>query len=380
MVRLALFRGHRSSRRTSCSRGPGRIAVRGPVHTCWTDTSRPPPDQSDGSCLSEARAPLKSFTSESLFTQPRAVANRRWRWPFRCRGSRHESAVAFLVVDFRSMTPKCSLAGIGESRQQQRHIWAGLFVAILFVASWFSSGSQVDRALVAFIPVVALMLIAELTAESRQKLLSRERWRTHRAQISKGQSWRSVVLGLLNALIVSFAVLTLLQTRHPDSMRMGLVRLMAGVALLYGAAGFIFEVSALCFRMAGYSLPLMHRTPIAARSVREFWGQRWNIIVSAWLRTFVFQPLARRGFAGVGILSCFLVSGAFHGWPMLVALGPSAALSTVAFFAIHGVVVLIESRLSIHSWPVIMARLWTLVILLASAPLFIEPGLRLFGF
>ncbi len=161
---------------------------------------------------------------------------------------------------------------------------------------------------------------------------------------------------------------------------MSLLRLTAGVAILYALAALVFEVAALCFGLAGYSLPLMHRTPVAARSVGEFWGRRWNIITSAWLRTFIYWPLARRRFAGVGVFGCFLVSGAFHGWPMLVALDACAALSTVGFFAIQGVVVLAENRLSIHTWPVALARAWTLVILLTSSPLFIDPGLRLFGF
>jgi hypothetical protein len=64
----------------------------------------------------------------------------------------------------------------------------------------------------------------------------------------------------------------------------------------------------------------------------------------------------------------------------LVALGTSAAFSVVLSFVIQGVFVLAESRLNIHTWPVTMARTWTLVILLASSPLFIDPGLRLFGF
>jgi predicted ABC-type sugar transport system permease subunit len=114
--------------------------------------------------------------------------------------------------------------------------------------------------------------------------------------------------------------------------------------------------------------------------VGEFWGQRWNIITSAWHRAFIFWPLARRRCAGVGVFCCFLVSGALHAWPMLVALGPVAALRTVVFFVLQGVAVLAESRLRIHTWPVALARVWTLVILLASSPLYIDPVLRLFGF
>lgn len=84
--------------------------------------------------------------------------------------------------------------------------------------------------------------------------------------------------------------------------------------------------------------------------------------------------------ADLGILCSFLVSGALHGWPILIALGTSAAFSVVVFFVIQGVFVLAERRLSIHTWPVTMARTWTLGILLASSPLLIDPDLRVFGF
>ena len=277
------------------------------------------------------------------------------------------------------MTLNCPQVAMEDSRRRVRRMWAALVVVGLFVASWFVPGTQIARAIAAFVAVALLMLIVELTADARQKLSGRTCWRIRRAPLSKDLSWRSVWLVLLNVFIISSAFLTLLQTRHPSSTGMSLLRLTAGVALLYGAGALVFEVSALCFRLAGYLLPLMHRTPIAARSVGEFWGQRWNIITSAWLRAFIFWPLARRRFAGVGVFCCFLVSGAFHAWPMLVGLGTVAALSTAVFFVFQGVVVLAESRLRIHTWPVAIARAWTLVILLASSPLYIDPGLRLFG-
>jgi D-alanyl-lipoteichoic acid acyltransferase DltB (MBOAT superfamily) len=233
--------------------------------------------------------------------------------------------------------------------------------------------------MVAFVPIIGLIVTVELMADADCKLSKSYRWRIRRAQVDSALLLRGVWPILLSVIVGSAAFLTLGHTRHSAGIAMAVLRLAAGVALVYALAGFIFEVCGLCFLVAGYSLPPMHRAPIAARSVGEFWGQRWNMIVSAWLRTFVFWPLARRRLTGVGVLCCFLVSGAFHGWPMLAALGRFAALSTLAFFVIQGVVVLAENRLSIHTWPVAIARAWTLVILLTSSPLFIDPGLRLFG-
>ncbi len=274
-----------------------------------------------------------------------------------------------------------SQVAIGHSGRPVQRLCAALFVIGLFVASWFVAGTQVAQAILAFIAVVSLMFAVELTANDSQRLSGREYWRVRRIQIGRGLLLRSICLVLFHVIIAWVAFLTLLQMQHPPAgTPMGLLRLAAGVALLYAIAELVFEGFGLCFLAAGYSLPPMHRTPIAARSVGEFWGQRWNIIVSAWLRTYIFWPLARRRRAGVGVLCSFLVSGALHGWPMLAALGTSAAFTTAGFFVIQGVFVLAENRLHIHTWPVAMARAWTLLILLASSPLYIDPGLRLFGF
>lgn len=150
--------------------------------------------------------------------------------------SRHNSPLAarrYSAASFRAQ-PFLSMA-------------AAPVVVGLFVASWFVPGTQIARAIAAFIPVASLMLIIELTAEARQKLSSRECWRIRRAPISEVLSWRSVWLVLLNLFITLSAFLTLFQTRHPSSNAMSLLRLGAGVALLYAAAELVFEVCGLCF-------------------------------------------------------------------------------------------------------------------------------------
>jgi hypothetical protein len=278
----------------------------------------------------------------------------------------------------RIMALNCSQVAMGDSRRRVWRMGAAVFVVGLFVASWLAPGTPVTRAVFGFVAAASLVFAVELTTEGRQRLLGRERWRI-RPQVGKDRLLPAIGHVLLNVFIASSALLTLLQTRHPSSTAMELLRLAAGAALAYAGLALFFEIPGLCLRVAGYSLPLMHRTPIAARSVGEFWGQRWNMFVSAWLRAFIFRPLARRRGAGVGVLGSFLVSGVLHAWPMLVALGTSAAFSVALFFVIQGVFVLAEGRLRIHTWPVPMARTWTVVILLASSPLLIDPNLRLFG-
>ena len=121
----------------------------------------------------------------------------------------------------------------------------------------------------------------------------------------------------------------------------------------------------------------IQETPIAARSLRDFLGKRWNRPVSAWLHRFVFLPLARQRRPDLGLFCAYLVSGAIHAWFTLVALGAFAACEMAVFFGLQGVFILAEDRLQVHAWPVPLARAWTLTILLATSPLIICPYLRM---
>ncbi len=79
--------------------------------------------------------------------------------------------------------------------------------------------------------------------------------------------------------------------------------------------------------MLGLALPENFRQPYLARTIGEFW-ERWHISLSAWLRDYVFEPLAWGGWAkrlpGVGrlcqgppmltsLMITFVLSGLWHG-------------------------------------------------------------------
>ena len=58
-----------------------------------------------------------------------------------------------VVGDFRIVMLNCSQVAIGDSRRRVWRMCAALFVVGLFVASWFVSGTQVTRAILAFVAV-----------------------------------------------------------------------------------------------------------------------------------------------------------------------------------------------------------------------------------
>jgi Membrane bound O-acyl transferase family len=162
-----------------------------------------------------------------------------------------------------------------------------------------------------------------------------------------------------------------------------IVRLLAGVMVLFLFGELLTAIMRFCHRLAGLKLIPNHNCPIASRSLREFWGQRWNHIISVYLNRFFFLPLARCRHPALGILCAFLASGIIHALAVLAVMGVSPdalklATTMASFFLVQGLLVLAETPLRMRQWPGPLARIWTLGTLLVTSPLIIGPSLRVF--
>jgi hypothetical protein len=131
-------------------------------------------------------------------------------------------------------------------------------------------------------------------------------------------------------------------------------------------------------RALGVVMSPVHRTPILSRTVQEFWGERWNLLVHSWLARHCFMPLARRRQPQLGVAAAFGASTALHAWLALVVGGAWAAVTMGSFFVVQGVLLLVERRLGAARWPSPLARAFTVVALLVPSPLFVEPSLSAF--
>ncbi len=158
-----------------------------------------------------------------------------------------------------------------------------------------------------------------------------------------------------------------------------LVRWGGGLVLAYALleSGWAFIGAA--YRAIGFVTPPLHVHPIASLSIGELWGVRWARPVSAWLRDTCFRPLARRRHPTLGLLFGFVVSAIGHAYPLLVATDLRMAAMMFAFFSAQGMFVLVEARLGVSRWSRAARRAWTVTIMVASSPLFLEPALRLLG-
>ncbi|SPT15878.1 unnamed protein product [Triticum aestivum] len=155
---------------------------------------------------------------------------------------------------------------------------------------------------------------------------------------------------------VKVAVIAVLLWLYQFSDRMHLYARLA----LYGVHMYcFFDLLLPCIAAAGGALgmemePQFDR-PYLASSLRDFWGRRWNLMVSAILRPSVYDPVRARAGSPAGVLATFLVSGLMHeGMVYYLSLRrPDGGMT--AFFLLHGACCVAEGwcarRWAARGWP-----------------------------
>ena len=145
-----------------------------------------------------------------------------------------------------------------------------------------------------------------------------------------------------------------------------------------GMVGIVFcmhfgysHITAVVLRARGRLVtPIMNR-PVAASSVSEFWGKRWNLAFRDYAHVTLFMPLARKWGATMGAIAGFVFSGVIHelaislparggyGWPVL-------------YFLIQGLGVLGERKFAKWGWwkaNPIGSRIWAIAVVALPVPL-----------
>ena len=83
-------------------------------------------------------------------------------------------------------------------------------------------------------------------------------------------------------------------------------------------------------------------SPILSTSLSEFWGRRYNKLMSAFFRFTIFDPLRERGFsAAEASMVSFATSGLIHMYVAQTVFGGGLA-PAFAFFVVHGIGIAVE--------------------------------------
>ncbi|KAL3821084.1 hypothetical protein ACJIZ3_006989 [Penstemon smallii] len=120
---------------------------------------------------------------------------------------------------------------------------------------------------------------------------------------------------------------------------------------VYLGAELIFAISAAPVRAVfGLDLEPQFDEPYLATSLQDFWGRRWNLMVTSILRPAVYLPvrsictriLGRRWALPPAIFATFLVSGLMHELIYYYLTRADPTWEVTWFFVLHGVCVAVE--------------------------------------
>jgi hypothetical protein len=184
-------------------------------------------------------------------------------------------------------------------------------------------------------------------------------------------TWRGFFLNLATGAVLLWLVPLLFPPGTPLLVRAwtGLV----GVALLRLLAG--FDLWVLIFRLIGFPVDKAWVNPLAATSLRDFWGRRWNRIMSGMMRDLIFTPLARHVGVVAASVAVFVYSGVLHEFVSVLAGGGYGG--PTLYFLIQGAGFLLEgtrwARRFLGAWP-LLGRCWTALVVLGPVALVAPPA------
>jgi alginate O-acetyltransferase complex protein AlgI len=134
----------------------------------------------------------------------------------------------------------------------------------------------------------------------------------------------------------------------------------------------LLNLAAGLWRRAGVDCDPLFRAPLLSRSLREFWGRRWNRAFSEMTAASVYRPLASVAGQPAALLAAFLCSGLFHELAISVPVRAGFG-GPLLYFALHGGLLLAETALAEAGYAVDrrawIGRTWTAVCVLAPLPL-----------
>ena len=145
------------------------------------------------------------------------------------------------------------------------------------------------------------------------------------------------------------------------------------VQLVTAQLGLYLVVAAICnfsqvkLSLRGLDYDDAFNNPLASRTPAEFWGQRWNTLISHLLHRYVFLPAGGRRHPLRGVLAAFAASGVLHE-VLVYMVTCKFSGSMFAYFGLQGVLVASTSRSRFvrrlaRERPVIAWALTTLVML-----------------
>jgi alginate O-acetyltransferase complex protein AlgI len=133
----------------------------------------------------------------------------------------------------------------------------------------------------------------------------------------------------------------------------------------------ILNISTGVWRKMGVDVKELFIAPYQSKSLKEFWGKRWNMAFSEMTALIVYKPLKTKWGVHAAMFISFLISGVLHeiaiSFPVNAGYG-----SPLLYFLIHGVLMYLENKIlwiKKITQQTILSRLWVYFWLIIPMPL-----------
>ncbi len=138
----------------------------------------------------------------------------------------------------------------------------------------------------------------------------------------------------------------------------------------------ILNLSTVLWRFFGVEVSELFIEPAKAKSLKEFWGKRWNMAFSEMTALIIYKPMIGQFGKTIAILAAFLVSGILHEIAISFPAQSGYGLP-LFFFVIHAIGMTMERELAIVKQIIehkILSHIWVFAWLLLPLPLLFHAG------
>lgn len=145
--------------------------------------------------------------------------------------------------------------------------------------------------------------------------------------------------------------------------------LLAGVSMMLHFG--ILNLTAAMWRWLGVDVAELFRSPYRSRSLKEFWGKRWNVAFSEMTALIAYRPLKESLGTEKAVIASFLLSGLLHEIAISLPVRAGYGLPML-YFVIHAAAMQAEARSSIVQKIIahrFMSRVWVITLLILPLPL-----------
>jgi hypothetical protein len=190
---------------------------------------------------------------------------------------------------------------------------------------------------------------------------------------SPSRDYRKLLLKGLSRIVIglAFLYLSFIISRQNWTHQYFLPQLflLMGISLILHFG--ILNLSTAVWRVMGVDVSELFRAPYKSKSLKEFWGKRWNIAFSEMTALIAYRPLRNKVGIEAAVILSFLLSGILHEIAISFPVNSGYGLPLI-YFGIHAIamqmeskVILIQRIISHKFW----SHVWVMGLLIVPMPL-----------